>query len=148
RMPLATVHRHLRRSPVDFRPEQWTPKMAAEIIQLAERRGQTEADELRQQRDARREFHEAFRFEMRAAFERVQRRRLCVMDHLGYDEFELWIADRIMKRKRMHDVRQRMLNRQATTDAYIRSRAGEAMPVKDALRLLRLFDDRKLKEDQ
>lgn len=122
--------------------------MAAEIIQLADRRGQTEADDFQRQMDARKEFHEAFRFEMRAAFERVKGRRIGVMDHLDFEEFEVWVADRILKRKRMRDVRQQMLDRRDKTDAYIRSRAGEARLAKDAPRLLRLVDERKLEEEQ
>src|SRR5690606_36105656 len=109
-------------------------------------RGQTEADDLRRQMEARREFHDAFRFEMREAFERVKGRRIGVMDHLDYEEFELWVADRVMKRKRMRDVRMKLAERQRQVEVEIQGRAGEAMPVKDALRLLRSFDERKLEE--
>lgn len=41
---------------------------------------------------------------MQAAFTLVKGRRIYAMDHLAYREFERWVADRIMKRRRLRDV--------------------------------------------
>jgi hypothetical protein len=72
--------------------------MTAETIKLADRRGQTDVDDFQYQRADRKAFHDAFGIEMQAAFKLVRGRRICAMDRLDYQEFELWVADRIMKR--------------------------------------------------
>lgn len=114
----------------------------AEIVQLADRRrGDRQLDDFNAMVEARKELHDAFRFEMRAAFERVKGPREGVMDHLTFEEFELWVADRIMKRKRMLDVRQRLQQRQRKVVSDIRSGARKAVPLKDALRLLRSSEE-------
>ncbi|MHA6643730.1 hypothetical protein [Mesorhizobium sp. A623] len=80
--------------------------MTAEVIQLADRRDQkavADAEDIGRQMADRQEFHDAFRVEMRAAFDRLKGRRHGVMDHLAYHEFEIWVADRIMVRKRMSE---------------------------------------------
>jgi hypothetical protein len=89
--------------------------MAADIIYLADRRGdEPEIERFRQQIAERKAFHDEYELHMRSAFQVVKARRPGVMDHLRYEEFEEWLADRIMKRGRMRASRRRMEEREKT----------------------------------
>jgi hypothetical protein len=88
--------------------------MAADIIYLAYRRGdEPDIERFRQQIAERKAFHHEYELYMRSAFEVLKARRPGVMDHLDFEEFELWLADRIRKRGRMRAARRRMEEREA-----------------------------------
>jgi hypothetical protein len=88
--------------------------MAAEIIYLAGRRGdEPDIEHFRRQIADRKSFHDEYELHMRSAFEVVKNRHPGVMDALSYEEFEEWLADRIVKRGRMHAARRRMEEKEA-----------------------------------
>jgi hypothetical protein len=83
--------------------------MAADIIFLADRReGEPDIECFRQQIADRKAFHDEYELHMRSAFEVVKRHRPGIMDDMSYEEFEDWLANRIMKRGRMRAARRRM----------------------------------------
>jgi hypothetical protein len=89
--------------------------MAADIIYLAMvREDDPDIDRFRQQIADRKAFHDEYELHMRSAFEVVKRHRPGVMDHMTYEEFEMWLADRVRKRDRMRAARRRMEEREAS----------------------------------
>ena len=87
--------------------------MAADIIYLADRRGdEPDIEHFRQQIADRKAFHDEYELHMRSAFQVVKSRHPGVMDHLDYEEFEDWLADRMKKRGLMRAARQRMEDRE------------------------------------